>query len=374
MFKESSKMKERNKSTSTLLYKHEIMLSDISPTLYDRILPEIPPELSNFGKCMAYLKENGYWTKIVHTFTFFLHFMFVMLGLFFGAMVLAYIEDPVTPPHEIMDSNLTDRYVNLTYELEYEYNISISPQRIESLIQKLDEFIEQEESLQVHEHRKDQKFIFLKWLYFVIITSTTIGYGDVSPKTDNGKLFTTCFLVVGIVLMMSLLTRCGIIISAANKTVYRFIIRYVCRNNGLISEELLSVLSIHIIFFLFLSGGVWYGMLRKNNDMTLIDLIYFWFVTLTTCGFGDILYPLEVEVEYIFPHTVYRLFGLAIVLAVIDALWLYINMRRKKIGEKQNELKVKLKSAQHRMKHMTAEMTPMVSTKVFSRENNPIMF
>jgi voltage-gated potassium channel len=35
-------------------------------------------------------------------------------------------------------------------------------------------------------------------LYFTIITLTTIGYGDLTPKTDGGKLFTMVFALVGV--------------------------------------------------------------------------------------------------------------------------------------------------------------------------------
>lgn len=41
----------------------------------------------------------------------------------------------------------------------------------------------------------------LSWidsLYFCIITLTTIGYGDIVPKTDIGKLFTSVYVIVGI--------------------------------------------------------------------------------------------------------------------------------------------------------------------------------
>lgn len=41
----------------------------------------------------------------------------------------------------------------------------------------------------------------LSWvdaLYFTVITLTTIGYGDFSPKTDVGKLFTVAYALVGL--------------------------------------------------------------------------------------------------------------------------------------------------------------------------------
>ena len=35
-------------------------------------------------------------------------------------------------------------------------------------------------------------------MYFVAITATTIGYGDFYPKSDEGKIFVMCFIVIGV--------------------------------------------------------------------------------------------------------------------------------------------------------------------------------
>ena len=43
---------------------------------------------------------------------------------------------------------------------------------------------------------------WLDSLYFSVITLTTIGYGDFSPQTDLGKIFTLPYIVVGVALIL----------------------------------------------------------------------------------------------------------------------------------------------------------------------------
>ena len=40
-------------------------------------------------------------------------------------------------------------------------------------------------------------------IYFSVITLTTVGYGDFSPQTDLGKLFTIFYIIIGLGLMFS---------------------------------------------------------------------------------------------------------------------------------------------------------------------------
>ena len=40
-------------------------------------------------------------------------------------------------------------------------------------------------------------------IYFSVITLSTIGYGDFSPQTDGGKLFTIFYIIIGIGIILS---------------------------------------------------------------------------------------------------------------------------------------------------------------------------
>jgi voltage-gated potassium channel len=46
----------------------------------------------------------------------------------------------------------------------------------------------------------------LSWfdsLYFSVITLSTVGYGDISPQTIGGKLFTMLYVIIGIGIILS---------------------------------------------------------------------------------------------------------------------------------------------------------------------------
>ena len=46
-------------------------------------------------------------------------------------------------------------------------------------------------------------------LYFTIITLTTVGYGDLAPQTDPGKIFTIVYIFVGLSLISGFIILLG---------------------------------------------------------------------------------------------------------------------------------------------------------------------
>jgi len=43
-----------------------------------------------------------------------------------------------------------------------------------------------------------EKWRWLDSLYFSVTTLTTVGYGDIAPATDAGKIFTIIYIFVGV--------------------------------------------------------------------------------------------------------------------------------------------------------------------------------
>ncbi len=47
-------------------------------------------------------------------------------------------------------------------------------------------------------YHRVEKWRYIDAMYFSAATMTTVGYGDITPKTDGGKLFTIFFVFMGV--------------------------------------------------------------------------------------------------------------------------------------------------------------------------------
>lgn len=46
---------------------------------------------------------------------------------------------------------------------------------------------------------------FVTWFYYYMVTATTVGYGDLSPSTDQGRLLTSLFVLPGAIAMFTVI-------------------------------------------------------------------------------------------------------------------------------------------------------------------------
>ncbi len=71
-------------------------------------------------------------------------------------------------------------------------------------------------------------------LLFSATVITTIGYGNITPKSNIGKIFTICYAIIGIPLMLMCLTNTGDLLADIFITTYtkciRFFSKRLCRN------------------------------------------------------------------------------------------------------------------------------------------------
>lgn len=143
---------------------------------------------------------------------------------------------------------------------------------------------------------------------------TTIGYGNITPKSSIGKIFTMFYAMIGIPLMFMCLTNTGDLLAELFITVYsksiRLIYRLTCkhklkmhysasryqekRENMLHDYEneydnpedkhVPIIATIGVLSAYIFSGAV---IFSYWENWTYLDGAYFCFITFTTIGFGD---------------------------------------------------------------------------------------
>lgn len=50
-----------------------------------------------------------------------------------------------------------------------------------------------------------EKMSWVDSIYFCVVTLTTIGYGDITPQTDLGKIFTVFYILAGVGILAAFL-------------------------------------------------------------------------------------------------------------------------------------------------------------------------
>merc|ERR1712107_58702 len=128
---------------------------------------------------------------------------------------------------------------------------------------------------------------FADGCWFVLVTTTTVGYGDLSPKTTPGRWVNIFFLVFGTYVLGASLSRIFTFIVALREKKRRAKGHAQQKNIRDLWGMLLAFLVVLVI------GGAFFHLYEGNkmesagfDDFT--QAIHFLFVTVTTVGYGDI--------------------------------------------------------------------------------------
>ncbi|XP_062858619.1 potassium channel subfamily K member 5b [Trichomycterus rosablanca] len=127
---------------------------------------------------------------------------------------------------------------------------------------------------------------------------TTIGYGQVAPKTAAGRVFCIVFGLCGIPLCLTWISELGTFFGSRAK-----------RLSQVLVHKGFSVKKVQLICTtLFLMWGLLFHLLFPPlifmimEEWTYLDGLYFCFITLTTVGFGDYVAGVNTQVEYKAPY------------------------------------------------------------------------
>ncbi|KRX26513.1 Actin-related protein 3 [Trichinella nelsoni] len=189
-----------------------------------------------------------------------------------------------------------------------------------------------------------QEWNFAAALFFVLTTLTTIGYGDVTPLTKEGRIFCICYCIVGIPLFLVTTANTAKFLSSG---VYYLYVRYILIKEKLLktsgcwwskrveylhnddrgNEQILlsdlkkiqyvrlSAPAILLIVFGYCILGA--ALMQQIEPWAFIDSLYFTTISILTVGFGDIV-PNAFHSLYI--PVVYILFGLVITTMAVDTV------------------------------------------------------
>jgi potassium channel subfamily K len=145
---------------------------------------------------------------------------------------------------------------------------------------------------------KYSRFSFIESVYFVTVSVTTVGYGDVVPHDNFSRMFTVFYIGLGMVLIV------GIIYRAIMDVLNSYQARITEVGKGVIEvtnpkkrrRKIIALYALHILYAglligtpIFLGMFVMYYTAPPEQDMDFISSFYWAAQTCATIGYGDII-------------------------------------------------------------------------------------
>ncbi|TNM99190.1 hypothetical protein fugu_013754 [Takifugu bimaculatus] len=169
---------------------------------------------------------------------------------------------------------------------------------------------------------------------------TTIGFGNLSPRTWYGQLFCVCYALVGIPLFGILLAGVGdhmgtVLRRAVAKIETLFLKRKVRPTTVRLISAVLSIL-IGCLIFLAVPTFVF----QRVENWSFLEALYFVVITLTTVGFGDYVPGGGRNGMFFKPLVlVWIVFGLAYFASVLTMIGNWLRVLSKKTRAEMEELR-----------------------------------
>ncbi|KAJ8274962.1 hypothetical protein COCON_G00095870 [Conger conger] len=153
-------------------------------------------------------------------------------------------------------------------------------------------------------------WVWPKAVVFAATIITTIGYGNIAPKTVGGRVFCIFYGLFGIPLCLTWISELGTFFGARAKKLGHYLIKrgFTVRRAQFICNTIFVLwgVIIHLVIppFIFMHQEQW----------SYVEGLYFSFITVTTIGFGDLVAGVNPDIDY---PTPYRCFV---------ELWIYMGL------------------------------------------------
>lgn len=140
----------------------------------------------------------------------------------------------------------------------------------------------------------NQKWSYSTAMLYSATVITTVGYGNITPKSMLGKLMTCLYAIIGIPIMIMYLTTTGDLLAFCFIKHYSMVRKCIRRRrkailkvDNLTTEDHVPVAAALGVVALYIFAGA--ILFSHWEGWSYIDSAYFSFITFTTIGLGDLV-------------------------------------------------------------------------------------
>mmetsp|Transcript_241 Transcript_241/g.378 ORF Transcript_241/g.378 Transcript_241/m.378 type:complete len:492 (-) Transcript_241:1083-2558(-) len=132
---------------------------------------------------------------------------------------------------------------------------------------------------------------FLESLYFATVTVTTVGYGDIVPQDDAGKIFVSVYVLVSMALVAFILDSSnflyedGNVGSQSDLFTMKGLVNFVTLSATSVSARVQLLYSLLVLFLVIGVGALFFAL---HENLRTLDAIYFSIVSMSGIGYGDV--------------------------------------------------------------------------------------
>ncbi len=124
-------------------------------------------------------------------------------------------------------------------------------------------------------------------VYFITQTISTLGYGNISPKTSEGKVFSIFYIFSGILLTFSVIGDVTTMVVVSMRDRYnKKKLKRLNRLQVIVRSVLNCLMWIFILFLVNIFGAMVFSL---NEGWSFLDGFFFSTYTSTSVGYGDLL-------------------------------------------------------------------------------------